>query len=240
MSSSDNGECFVQTSSLDGERALKHKQCLVPVIKAIEKYGLNNFKCIINCEAPSKNLYEYSGFLESEQLPEQGTVALSSSSKMRTLSLDNKQLGLRGSNLANTQWAIGAVIYTGRDSKLMLNQEQMGFKQSRIEKVVNTICIYLIIVQAILCIVMSVYSSIYVSDYGASLTKDSLLTKAEYIFYSGLGSYQNPVNGKAVNTEKITYSPTVEGVETYGIYFILLNNIIPLSLVVSIEFIKLT
>ena len=25
MSSADNGECFVQTSSLDGERALKHK-----------------------------------------------------------------------------------------------------------------------------------------------------------------------------------------------------------------------
>lgn len=48
------------------------------------------------------------------------------------------------------------------------------------------------------------------------------------------------MNGKAVNTETITYSPTVEGVETYGIYFILLNNIIPLSLVVSIEFIKLT
>ncbi len=47
----------------------------------------------------------------------------------------------------------------------MLNQEQMGFKQSRIEKVVNTICIYLIVVQAALCIIMSVYSSIYVADY---------------------------------------------------------------------------
>ena len=27
-SSQANGECFVQTSNLDGERALKHKQCL--------------------------------------------------------------------------------------------------------------------------------------------------------------------------------------------------------------------
>ncbi len=35
MSSADNGECFVQTSSLDGERALKHKQCQNPLKKAI-------------------------------------------------------------------------------------------------------------------------------------------------------------------------------------------------------------
>ncbi len=48
-----------------------------------------------------------------------------------------------------------------------------------------------------------------------------------------------PANGTAVDTESIKYNPTVEGIETYGIYFILLNNIIPLSLVVSIEFIKL-
>ena len=35
MSSAGNGECFVQTSSLDGERALKHKQCHNPLKKAI-------------------------------------------------------------------------------------------------------------------------------------------------------------------------------------------------------------
>jgi magnesium-transporting ATPase (P-type) len=43
LSSADNGECFVQTATLDGERALKHKQCLAPVKKAIETNGLNNF-----------------------------------------------------------------------------------------------------------------------------------------------------------------------------------------------------
>jgi phospholipid-transporting ATPase len=42
-------------------------------------------------------------------------------SKKRTITLDNKQLGLRGSNLANTSWAIGVALYTGKDTKLMLN-----------------------------------------------------------------------------------------------------------------------
>jgi len=34
--------------------------------------------------------------------------------KVRTLTLDNKQIALRGSNLANTNWVIGVVVYTGR------------------------------------------------------------------------------------------------------------------------------
>ncbi len=38
----------------------------MPLKKAIEAYGMNNFVCSIHCEAPTKNLYEFSGYLESE------------------------------------------------------------------------------------------------------------------------------------------------------------------------------
>ena len=46
----------------------------------------------------------------------------------RTITIDNKQLGLRGSNLANTNWVIGVVVYTGKDSKLMLNYGHSRYK----------------------------------------------------------------------------------------------------------------
>lgn len=121
MSSAENGECFVQTSSLDGERALKHKQCLEPIQKAIEEHSLSDLKCTIHCEAPNKNLYSFSGYMESSQLPETGTILLNVESDKRTISLDNKQLVLRGSNLANTNWIIGVVTYTGKQTKLMMN-----------------------------------------------------------------------------------------------------------------------
>ena len=90
MSSAENGECFVQTSSLDGERALKHKQCLNPIIKAIDKAGIQSFTCHVHCEAPTKNLYEFGGFMESEHFPEEGTLQLQPESTRRTLTLDNK------------------------------------------------------------------------------------------------------------------------------------------------------
>lgn len=146
---------------------------------------------------------------------------------------------MRGSNLANTNWAIGVVVYTGRDTKLMLNYGLSRYKQSRIEKVVNIICIYLVIGQAILCLIMSVSSGFYVSA-NAELSEDGLRRKAEYIFFTEASTLGRSVNGTETGSNSIGYNPTKEAVLTYGRYFILLNTLIPLSLVVSIEFIKLT
>jgi magnesium-transporting ATPase (P-type) len=101
----------------------------------------------------------------------------------RTITIDNKQLGLRGSNLANTNWVIGVVVYTGKDSKLMLNYGHSRYKQSRIEKVVNIICVYLVVLQAILCLIMAVSSGFYVS-LNAELSSDGVRRKAEYIFFT--------------------------------------------------------
>lgn len=100
-------------------------------------------------------------------------------------------------------------------------------------------CIYLIVAQAIFCTIMAVFSAYYVSNY-AELTSDGLRRKAEYIFYTELSAFGRSMNGTATDSSNINYSPATEGVTTYGVYFILLNTIIPLSLVVSIEFIKLT
>lgn len=80
-----------------------------------------NFHASLHCEPPTKNLYEFNGYMESDQFPESGTVQLNPESKKRTLTLDNKQLALRGSNLANTTWVIAVVVYTGKETKLMLN-----------------------------------------------------------------------------------------------------------------------
>lgn len=104
-------------------------------------------------------------------------------SKKRTITLDNKQLALRGSNLANTEWVIGVIAYSGKETKLMLNYGLSRFKQSKIEKVVNVICVYLIILEAALCLYMSIFSGFFTEDY-ASLSSDGLTRKAEYIFYT--------------------------------------------------------
>jgi hypothetical protein len=85
---------------------------------------------------------------------------------------------------------------------------------------------------------MSIYSGFYTSNY-AELSKNGIKRKAEYIFYTEFQSY-----GKTLNHTdgggQISYSPTLTGVLTYGSYYILLNTLIPISLVVSLEFVKMT
>jgi len=136
QSSKENGDCFIQTSTLDGERALKHKQSLDLITEAINKKagGLPNFKAFIHCEPPNKNLYEFFGYLESESL----------TNEQKLVTLDTKQVILRGSNVANTEWIIGAVVYTGKNTKLVMNQGGYRSKTSKLERLVNSIVIYLI------------------------------------------------------------------------------------------------
>jgi hypothetical protein len=84
---------------------------------------------------------------------------------------------------------------------------------------------------------MSIYSSFYVQNY-SELSSDGLRRKAEYIFFTEFSAFTRNENGTVTDNDSLIYSPTKEGFMTYGVYFILMNTLIPISLVVSIEFIK--
>jgi phospholipid-transporting ATPase len=55
----------------------------------------------------------------------------------RALPLGPDQLLLRGAMLRNTRWIFGIVVYTGHESKLMLNSMSAPLKRSTVEKIVN-------------------------------------------------------------------------------------------------------
>lgn len=58
--------------------------------------------------------------------------------------LTENQLLLKGSNLKNTEWVVGIVVYSGTDTKLMQNQFKSRFKQSRVEKENNMTVVQLL------------------------------------------------------------------------------------------------
>ena len=51
--------------------------------------------------------------------------------------MTENQLLLKGSVLKNVEWVKGFVVYSGPNTKLMLNAKKAGFKQSRLEGIVN-------------------------------------------------------------------------------------------------------
>jgi len=48
--------------------------------------------------------------------------------------------------LANTEWIIGVAVYTGKESKIILNLGNKRQKQSMMELMINKIVIFLLIV----------------------------------------------------------------------------------------------
>ena len=141
----------------------------------------------------------------------EGVLALFGETKV---SLGPKQLLLRGAKLKNTEWIIGVVCYTGEDTKVMKNAESSKFKQSNVEKVVNYCILSILIIELLLCLLCAVANFVWDHVY--------LDGKQEHEVYL-VKEYQNGT----------------QAVLNYFSYFLLFNTMIPISLVISLEFVKL-
>ena len=51
--------------------------------------------------------------------------------------VDIQMMLLRGTVLRNTQWAIGLVLYTGEDTKIVMNSGDTPSKRSKVERQMN-------------------------------------------------------------------------------------------------------
>jgi magnesium-transporting ATPase (P-type) len=195
-SSSPTGECYIETSSLDGEKNLKPKMALMETNSSASNLDLLNSASDLVCMPPNSLLHSFEGTLIWGD---------------RKLYLTVKQFLLRGARLKNTKWVVGIVAYAGPETKIMRNAEPAKNKASIIERKTNKFIIFIFLVQVVICIICSLGSFIWA-----------------YL-------YQN--NHKYLpHDEKIGLTSFL----TFFTYFLLLNTMIPISLVVSLEFVKLT
>jgi phospholipid-transporting ATPase len=73
----------------------------------ISSVQLRELQGVIECELPNRHLYEFAGTLKLN------SVAF-------PIPLGSDQILLRGSQLKNTAWIYGLVIFTGHETKLMM------------------------------------------------------------------------------------------------------------------------
>eukprot|EP01118_Nematostelium_gracile_P019227 TRINITY_DN8839_c0_g1_i2.p1 TRINITY_DN8839_c0_g1~~TRINITY_DN8839_c0_g1_i2.p1 ORF type:complete len:1148 (-),score=269.15 TRINITY_DN8839_c0_g1_i2:58-3234(-) len=116
---------------------------------------------------------------------------------------------LRGAALRNTDWIIGVAVYTGHDSKLMRNASKPPRKQTNVERLLNR----QIGLMFVLLLLLSAISA------------------------AGFGVWQSQNNPDAwyLQLEKNGAASTALSVLTF---IILYNNLIPISLYVSVEMVK--
>ncbi|CAF1156268.1 unnamed protein product [Adineta steineri] len=195
-----NGICYIQTSNLDGETNLKVRQGLPQTAHVLSSVQLKELQGTIECELPNRNLYEFAGTLKIN------SVAF-------PIPLCADQILLRGSQLKNTVWIYGIVIYNGHDTKLMMNSSSVPLKRTNVEQVTNKQILFLLLILIILCL----FSTI-AGEFWNYKNKDAH-------WYIGLNIGEDRETWRHIGFTFLTF-------------FILFNNLIPISLQITVDFVK--
>ncbi|KAJ1884983.1 phospholipid transporting ATPase, partial [Kickxella alabastrina] len=151
--SEDDGSCFIETKNLDGETNLKSKVSPPATAHLTSPQHLAAFQCTIDAEPPSTQLYSFKG---SMLIHAEGPSAPNSK---EPLSVDN--LLLRGSVVRNTQWAVGVTVFTGDETKIMMNAGETPSKRSRIERMMNYQVLSQFCLLFLLCLLSAILGGIY-------------------------------------------------------------------------------
>eukprot|EP01095_Lingulamoeba_sp_RSL-Kostka_P008379 TRINITY_DN2784_c0_g1_i2.p1 TRINITY_DN2784_c0_g1~~TRINITY_DN2784_c0_g1_i2.p1 ORF type:complete len:909 (+),score=364.41 TRINITY_DN2784_c0_g1_i2:325-3051(+) len=151
-------------------------------------------KGFVNAEPPSVHLYKFAGFTKING---------------KDISLDEKNLLLRGAALRNTEYVIGIVLYTGKITKLSLNQKLPPSKFSTVERRLNKSVILIFCFNMCCVTVLTIGSAIFNSG------------EADDAYYL------------QIDTNWI-----FQAVRDFFSYFALLSFMIPMSLMVTLEVVK--
>ena len=194
-SSEPQAMCYIETANLDGETNLKLRQGLPQTAKLLTHEDLLDLTGTVECELPNRHLYDFVGNIRPS-----GRLAIP---------LGPDQLLLRGAMLRNTKWIFGIVIYTGHETKLMLNSTTAPLKRSNVERVTNHQIIILFVILIALAMISTIANQIWTNWH---------VHKDWYLFYDAL-----PPSNFGYN---------------FLTFIILYNNLIPISLQVTLEVVK--
>ncbi|EJT70612.1 phospholipid-transporting ATPase 1 [Gaeumannomyces tritici R3-111a-1] len=211
LSTSDpEAACYIETKNLDGETNLKFRTALRCGQTIKNSRDCERAQFVIESEAPQPNLYKYNGAIKWKQAIE-GDPSGSWREMSEPITIDNTLL--RGCNLRNTDWVLGVVIFTGHDTKIMMNAGITPTKRPRIARELNyhIICNFLLVL--IICLVSAIANGFAFGRTNSSIT---------YFEYGSIGG-----------------TPAMTGFITFWAAVILFQNLVPISLYISLEIVRL-
>eukprot|EP00931_Biecheleriopsis_adriatica_P106531 TRINITY_DN8096_c0_g1_i1.p1 TRINITY_DN8096_c0_g1~~TRINITY_DN8096_c0_g1_i1.p1 ORF type:complete len:1431 (-),score=323.02 TRINITY_DN8096_c0_g1_i1:78-4370(-) len=155
------GRFFVETMNLDGETNLKGKAAVEKTHEEITKVAAGDVNSIfkgtwdgqVKAEPPSRSIYTFVG-----------NITLAGT----TYPLTGDQLMLRATVLRNTAWVVGVVVYTGKESRVVMNSRAAPLKMSTLEKATNRSMLVIVVLQVVMTLVCAI---LYVTNTGDLLQR---------------------------------------------------------------------
>ncbi|XP_025756640.1 phospholipid-transporting ATPase VD isoform X4 [Oreochromis niloticus] len=124
--------------------------------------------------------------------------------------LHSGNLLLRSCTIRNTETVVGIVVYAGHETKAMMNNSGPRYKRSKLEKHLNTDILWCVVLLFIMCLTAAIGHGFWMNSFEESIFQ--------------------------VDTET---SPALAGFYIFWTMVIVLQVLIPISLYVSIEIVKL-
>ncbi|OBA23478.1 phospholipid-translocating P-type ATPase [Metschnikowia bicuspidata var. bicuspidata NRRL YB-4993] len=209
VSTSDaEGSCFVETKNLDGETNLKNKASLACGASLRHARELAATRFWLECDAPNPLLYSFKGTIHYEHFDRDGRLVDADEREPIT----NDNVLLRGSTLRNTKWVVGVVVYTGLESKIMLNSGITPEKTSKISRELNFSVIINFVVLLVICFISGLINGLFYDR------QDTSRIYFEYAAYASTSAGN--------------------GVLSFFVALIIYQSLVPISLYISIEIIK--
>lgn len=197
-----SGSCYVETSNLDGESNLKSRTAVRDFCKPYQSIQDISFDFVVNCDMPNKNLYQFNGYV---MYPD------------RKIVVNQDNLLLRDCVLKNTSYIEGLVIYSGHETKTMLNNKGPRHKQSRLERMMNRDIFWCIKILIVMCLISALGRELWLESY----------------------PHTDDDNVPFIETKSSSPKSWLNFVWSFCGFFILYQMIIPISLYVCIEMVKL-
>ncbi|KAK4481860.1 hypothetical protein RD792_012771 [Penstemon davidsonii] len=198
-STNPDGVCYVETANLDGETNLKIRKAFEKTWDYVTPEKVSEFNGEVQCEQPNNSLYTFTGNLIINK---------------QTLPLSPNQLLLRGCSLRNTEYIVGTVIFTGHETKVMMNSMKIPSKRSSLEKKLDKLILALFSILFCMCFLGAIGSGVFINP------------RYYYLRFDQSEKQFDPNNRFVV------------AVLTFFTLITLYSPIIPISLYVSVEMIK--
>ncbi|KAJ7638744.1 phospholipid-translocating ATPase [Roridomyces roridus] len=199
--SEEENVAFIETKNLDGETNLKSRHAVS---------GLSHLNSPADCASP------LNAFTIQADRPENNMYKLNAAVAMadETFPVDLSMTLLRGTVLRNTEWVIGVVLYTGLDSKIVMNSGGAPSKRSKVERQMNPQVLINLFIMFLMTIACGIGDSVLEHHY-------------------------KPLNAPWLyDDDKSNDNPSINGLITWAFAFLTFQEVVPISLYISMEVVR--
>lgn len=189
---------------------MKSRRAVTELARFRDAKSYENLRFRIDAEPADVNMYRLNGAVVL-----QGEEHLGPDGQPLVHPVNLETVILRGCVLRNTAWVIGVVLFTGADTKIILNSGETPSKRSKVERQMNPQVLANLVLLALVSVVCAI-----VDYFNETRWRDQ-------------GAYWELFADTSGN------NPSINALKTFANSFITFQNIVPISLYISIEFVRL-